>query len=66
MSKKSIYEPVKDQFKVLLEYIKILEKKRVDDSTSEIYALMEFIDTVKRQCEIYLKYELIKLGKKNG
>jgi len=66
MSKKSIYEPVKDQFKVLLEYIKILEKKSVDDSTSEIYALMEFIDTVKRQCEIYLKYELIKLGKKNG
>lgn len=66
MKKKSIYDPVKEQFKVLLEYVRILERKKIDDQASEIYGLIDFIDTVKRQCEIYLKYEIIKLGKKNG
>jgi predicted DNA-binding protein YlxM (UPF0122 family) len=66
MKKKSIYSPVKEQFKVLLEYVRILEMKKNVDHRNEIIFLIEFINTVRRQCEVYLNYELMKLGKKDG
>jgi hypothetical protein len=56
---KSIYGPIKDQFLLLVEYIKILEIKKVEDRCNDISNLIEFINIINRQCEIYLKYKCI-------
>lgn len=62
---KSIYGPVKEQLQVLIEYINILEKKPTPECVVEITFFLKFFDNIKRQCEIYLNCQAMKLGK-NG
>lgn len=62
----SLYEPIKEQFLVLVEYINILEQMRDLEQIREIVLLMELINNTKRQCDIYLNYQLVKQGKRNG
>lgn len=62
--RKSIFDPVKEQFAVLLEYVNILNTKEDSDLIQEIALLLELIATVKKQCDLYLNYELIQQGNK--
>lgn len=60
-NRKSIYDPIKEQFRVVLEYIEILEYKRpFEPLDSEIFNLLSFIDYSKKQCDFYLNYEVLK------
>lgn len=64
---KSMYAPVKEQLQVLVEYINILEKKPLDDDCIfEISFIFDFLNNIKRYCEIYLSFNAIKIGKNNG
>jgi hypothetical protein len=59
--KKSIYDPIKEQLRIVLEYIDILEYKRpVEPLDYEIFNLLSFLDYAKRQCDFYLNYEVLK------
>jgi len=62
--KRNIFSPVKEQFGLLVEYINILENKENPDLINEIVLLIELINNIKRQCELYLNYELMSEGKK--
>lgn len=64
--KKNIYEPIRQQFMLLIEYLNILEMRTDMEHQNEIICLIEFIDIMKRKCEMYLNFELMKAGKKNG
>ena len=64
--KNKFFEPVKEQLEVLLEYIKIIEKKNNENFAEEITYLMSLIMTIKQQCIIYLSNELKNQGNKNG
>lgn len=55
---KSIYEPVHEQFSMLVEYINILDTKKGSNSTEELYALMKLIEMVYSQSIKYLNYYL--------
>lgn len=63
---KKIFEPVKHQIQLVLEYINILEMRRDLEVTQEIMVLAEFISNVERQCNVYLNAQFIKLGKGHG
>lgn len=63
---KGIYEPLKHQIRVLIEYINILETKVDGEQEREIALLIDFIGAIKNWCDTYLSYELIKAGKKHG
>ena len=60
---KSRYAPIKEQLEVLVEYIKILENRKQQDFRTEMTFLIGFLDALKRQCEIYQNYEMIKTSK---
>ena len=62
ITKKSIYEPIREQFKILLEYLNILDKKRSSDAITEIGQLLDFMDIMRRKCEVYLNFQLMKAG----
>lgn len=59
---RNVYGPVKEQFIVLIEYINILEAKRKKQYIEDLNLLIDLINNVSRQCEIYLKFELVKGG----
>lgn len=61
--KKSIYEPLKEEFLVFVEYINILERKLQSETKQEISLVIEFLDTIKRKCDFYLNYQLMKAEK---
>lgn len=59
--KKSIYYPVKEQLRLVIEYIDILEYKQCTIPVeSDVALLLQFLDYAKRQCEVYLNYEVLK------
>lgn len=60
--KRDLYAPVKEQFLMMVEYINILEMKNNGDQIHEIVFLLEMLNTVKRQSELYLNFELVCLG----
>jgi hypothetical protein len=62
VAKKSIYEPIREQFKILLEYLNILDTKRSSDAVTEIGQLLDFMDIMRRKCEVYLNFQLMKAG----
>lgn len=63
---KKIFEPVKHQIQLILEYINILELRKDLDPTQEIMILAEFISNISRQCAAYLNAQFIKLGNGHG
>ena len=63
MMNKSLYGPVKDQFLVLAEYVMVLEGMGERNKIENITLLLNLIDSIRKQCEIYLKYELSKESK---
>jgi hypothetical protein len=64
MRRRNIYAPVKEQFQLLVGYIEILDSKNAIDLIEEIVMLIELISTIKKQCDLYLNYELTLQGKK--
>lgn len=65
MKPTSIYEPIREQFLILVEYINILELKKNIDHKQEIILLIEMINNIKRHTEIYLNYAFLKTGQKD-
>jgi hypothetical protein len=63
---KRLYDPIKEQLLVLIEYINILNSKKDYDSPQEITFLLELIENMKSQCERYLNYQLLKQGRRYG
>ena len=62
-SARNIYDPVKEQYLVLIEYISILSSKKNADPIQEIVLLLELMKNTCRKCELYLNYELTRQGK---
>ena len=62
----NLYKPIKEQLKILLRYIEVMEFKHNIDLRTEVFALIEMIEHMKKHFDVYLNYELLKLGKKNG
>lgn len=62
---KNLYYPVKEKLQVAVEYINILNEKRDAASPREISLLLEFLEMIKNQCDMYLKYKLIETSR-NG
>lgn len=56
VDQKKILKPVKEQIEIALEYINILEFKKNFDIHIDIKLLVELINYIKKQCEIYLNY----------
>lgn len=56
-----LYEPVKENFEVLVEYLKLLESKNVVDLKSDLCSLIDFMEFMFRQCEVYLRYKIFIL-----
>jgi hypothetical protein len=65
MISKSIFDPVKEQFSVLVEYINILDLKKNIDTIQEVILILNLIENIKKQCDIYLNYQLTKQGYAN-
>lgn len=63
VTKKKMYEPIKEEFMVLIEYMNILEAKINEDRREEIILLLEVLEFIKAKCEVYLNYHLMKAGK---
>lgn len=60
---KNMYGPLVEQLLVLVEYIYIMEKKSSEDRQAEMSFIINFLNSLKKQCEIYLNYEYLKAGK---
>lgn len=58
----SIYSPIREELLVLIEYINILDLRTDGQRPEEIILLMEMFEALKKKCDIYLKYQLIKIG----
>jgi hypothetical protein len=56
---KEFYEPIKEQFQILIEYINIIEYKK-SKKIEDIVLLIDFMNTIMKQCELYLKFGLIE------
>lgn len=63
---KKLFEPVKDEIRLVIEYINILELRRDLNQKFEIMMLTDFIKHATRKCEFYLNAQLLKLGKDHG
>jgi hypothetical protein len=64
--KAKILHPVREQLEMLVEYVDILEKKKVQDWEEELTHLMAIIISTKKMCLLYIN-DLIKIkGKKDG
>jgi hypothetical protein len=59
---KNLYEPIKEQFLLMVEYIKILEKKKNVDPISEFTVLSEMIDSISKSCLVYVNYYIQKMN----
>lgn len=65
MKSTRIYEPIKEQFLMLIEYINILELRTNVDHRQEIMLLIEMMEHAKRHAEIYLNYTFLTAGQEN-
>lgn len=63
IKKNNIFDPVEEQFLVVINYINILNYKNHSDPLEEIVLLLELMKNTCRQCELYLNYELVQQGK---
>ncbi len=61
--KHKVYEPVKEELMVLIEYIGILEEKITQNKREEIILLIEILEFIKTKCDVYLNYHLMREGK---
>ena len=61
----SIYSPIKEELLVFVEYINILDYLAHNQRREEIVLLMEMLEALKKKCDIYLNYQLMKLGSEN-
>jgi len=57
----SIYDPIREQFLILVEYMNILDQKN-KDTFEEICLLIDLLNNIHHQCSLYLNYELRKHG----
>jgi len=62
---KGLYHPLTEQLLVLVEYIRIMDKKSSDNRQDEMNFIINSLRQIKRQCEIYLNFKNTWLGK-NG
>jgi len=62
---RSIYGPLKEQLQVLVEFINILEMRANIEHLSEIGFMIDFLENLRRHCEILMNCQAIKAGK-NG
>jgi hypothetical protein len=58
----SIYSPIRDELLVVVEYIDILDLREDIQRMEEIVLLMEMFEALKKKCDLYLNYQLMKLG----
>ena len=65
MKKTNIYQAIREQLLMLIEYINILELKKNIDQRNEIILLIEMINNIKRHTEIYLNYTFLKTGQED-
>jgi hypothetical protein len=56
---RKIFEPIKEQLFLILEYIHILEMKDSESQANEIWLLSELIKNRSRDCQIYLHYKVL-------
>jgi|HubBroStandDraft_3_1064219.scaffolds.fasta_scaffold10928_3 hypothetical protein len=59
--KHSIYDPVKDQLIILVEYINFLKTKKNADTSAEIAALQHMLRATTNHCELYLNLKLSRI-----
>lgn len=62
---RSIYGPLKEQLQVLVEFINILEMRANVEHLLEIGFMVDFLENLRRNCEILMNCQAIKAGK-NG
>lgn len=62
----TFWEPIKHEYRLLLEYINILEDRTNLHVYEEVIVLMEFMEYIRRNCEFYLNCQLIRLGLQDG
>lgn len=58
--KRSILDPIKERMLLAAEYITILEFKKNIDKENDIIFLMQFLDLMYKQSNVYLSYILDK------
>lgn len=59
---KKLFEPVKEQFQMLVQYIEILESRKDMEDMNKVVQLSDFMRMIIRHCEIYLNCKLLKAG----
>lgn len=63
---KKVYAPVREQFLVMAEYVRILELRNSPSKIAELQMLIDLVDGLRRQCQIYLSYEMVKENKRGN
>lgn len=58
---KKLFEPVKEQLQILVQYIDILESRRDVEQINKVVQLSDFMRMVIRHCEVYLNCQLLKV-----
>lgn len=56
--KKSVFDPLQEQLEMLIEYIKILNRRPEEDQKDCIVFLLEMMNILKNWIEIYLNYQM--------
>lgn len=62
----SVYDPIKEQLMVALDYIRISEQKKQVNNIQELTQFKDYFSYVFRQVEIYVNYEILKAEKYHG
>lgn len=60
-----VYEPIRQHFQMLIEYINILEQRRDVEDYQAILFLVEMINNIQRHATMYLNYPFLSRYKKN-
>jgi hypothetical protein len=56
----AVYEPMRRELLKMIQYLDVLESKKFLDGEHDIQGVLDYLDTLKWQCEIYLKYTQLK------
>jgi hypothetical protein len=53
-----VFDPLQEQLEMLIEYIKILNRRPEEDQKDCIVFLLEMMNILKNWIEIYLNYQM--------
>jgi hypothetical protein len=56
----TVYEPMRRELLKMIKYLDVLECKKFMDGEHDIQGVLDYLDILKWQCEIYLKYTQLK------